>query len=172
METRKKINAKNKRNSTRSVDAVIMKHPNRMMEFRKAIQEKARKQGQRISVDEFARAVGITTSYWRMLEHGQYDPREDLKMKISRMLEKSVDHTFPYRKKYSSKNKSQEVNKSRESILAEFNFVLDPELQVKPIWEIAEELIKEIPEEEWKKIPTDASTQLDHYLYGSPKKKL
>lgn len=37
------------------------------------------------------------------------------------------------------------------------------------IWEIAEKISQQIPEEEWKKIPTDLSKNLDHYLYGIPK---
>lgn len=40
----------------------------------------------------------------------------------------------------------------------------------RPIEEILIELASEIPAEEWKKIPSDASYNLDHYLYGSPKK--
>ena len=35
-----------------------------------------------------------------------------------------------------------------------------------PIWETVEALGKEIPEEEWAKLPNDASINLDHYLYG------
>lgn len=39
----------------------------------------------------------------------------------------------------------------------------------KPIWEIAEQLGTEIPEEEWAKFPRDGSTNYSHYLYGHPK---
>jgi hypothetical protein len=35
-----------------------------------------------------------------------------------------------------------------------------------PIWEIVEALGKEIPEQEWAKLPDDASMKLDQYLYG------
>ncbi len=38
------------------------------------------------------------------------------------------------------------------------------------LWEIRNEHLKDIPEEELDKIPTDASVNLDHYLYGAPKK--
>jgi len=41
----------------------------------------------------------------------------------------------------------------------------------RPIWEIAEELSATIPDEEWAKIPPDLSKNLDHYLYGAPKKE-
>jgi hypothetical protein len=41
----------------------------------------------------------------------------------------------------------------------------------KPIWERIAEAAKAIPEEEWKRLPTDASVNIDHYLYGAPKKQ-
>src|SRR4051794_5134812 len=40
----------------------------------------------------------------------------------------------------------------------------------KPIWERAAELRKRVPAEEWDRLPADGSTQLDHYIYGSPKR--
>jgi Arc/MetJ-type ribon-helix-helix transcriptional regulator len=40
----------------------------------------------------------------------------------------------------------------------------------KPLWERAAELRKSIPEEEWAKLPADGAEQLDHYIYGSPKR--
>ena len=40
----------------------------------------------------------------------------------------------------------------------------------KPLWERAAELRKSIPEEEWTKLPVDGAEQLDHYIYGSPKR--
>ncbi len=42
---------------------------------------------------------------------------------------------------------------------------------VKPIWQVFEEIVKTIPADELAKIPTDASENLDHYLYGFPKRK-
>lgn len=38
------------------------------------------------------------------------------------------------------------------------------------IWERIRAHSKNIPAEEWEKMPTDASENLDHYLYGAPKK--
>ena len=43
-------------------------------------------------------------------------------------------------------------------------------LQRKPIWQVADELRESIPEEEWAKLPVDGAEQLDHYIYGSPKR--
>jgi hypothetical protein len=40
----------------------------------------------------------------------------------------------------------------------------------KPIWEVAAEIRKSIPAEEWAKLPKDGAEQLDHYLYGVPKR--
>jgi Arc/MetJ-type ribon-helix-helix transcriptional regulator len=40
----------------------------------------------------------------------------------------------------------------------------------KPLWERAAELRKSIPKEEWAKLPADGAEQLDHYLYGSPRR--
>src|SRR5262249_32167294 len=41
----------------------------------------------------------------------------------------------------------------------------------KPIWERIMEAAKAIPEEEWKRLPADASVNIDHYLYGAPKRQ-
>lgn len=32
------------------------------------------------------------------------------------------------------------------------------------------EIAAEVPEEEWAKLPPDFSDQLDHYIYGTPKR--
>ncbi len=40
----------------------------------------------------------------------------------------------------------------------------------KPIWEIAEDIRKSIPAEEWTKLPADGARQIDHYIYRSPKR--
>src|SRR5512135_1038039 len=45
-----------------------------------------------------------------------------------------------------------------------------PAVAQKPLWEVIAEIARQVPDEEWAKIPSDASYQLDHYLYGAPKK--
>ena len=40
----------------------------------------------------------------------------------------------------------------------------------RPIEEVLEELAAEVPDEEWEKLPADLTDQLDHYLYGTPKR--
>ncbi len=34
-----------------------------------------------------------------------------------------------------------------------------------------EVISKHVPDEVWEKLPTDGTENLDHYLYGAPKKK-
>lgn len=41
----------------------------------------------------------------------------------------------------------------------------------KPIWEIAEELVADLPPEVLDTLPCDGATNHDHYLYGSPKRE-
>ena len=45
-----------------------------------------------------------------------------------------------------------------------------PPSQERPIWEVIAEISSEVPEEEWAKLPSDGSLNVDHYLYGAPKK--
>lgn len=42
--------------------------------------------------------------------------------------------------------------------------------QARPIWEEIADIIKDVPEEEFKKLPRDGAEQLDHYIYGTPKR--
>lgn len=39
-----------------------------------------------------------------------------------------------------------------------------------PIWDVIDTLRKSVPPEEFSKLPKDGAEQLDHYLYGSPKR--
>lgn len=38
------------------------------------------------------------------------------------------------------------------------------------IWDRIDEIVKQVPEEAWDRVPTDGAEQHDHYLYGAPKK--
>lgn len=40
----------------------------------------------------------------------------------------------------------------------------------KSAWEIVQDAFKDIPEEEWEKLPNDGAAEHDHYLYGTPKR--
>ncbi len=38
------------------------------------------------------------------------------------------------------------------------------------IWEVAEDLARDLPEQDAARLPTDLAAEHDHYLYGSPKR--
>ena len=40
----------------------------------------------------------------------------------------------------------------------------------KSLLEEIREIYQDIPDAEWEKLPSDGSENLDHYLYGAPKK--
>jgi len=39
-----------------------------------------------------------------------------------------------------------------------------------PIWDLFEEILKDVPENELRKLPRDGAEQHDHYIYGTPKR--
>jgi hypothetical protein len=39
----------------------------------------------------------------------------------------------------------------------------------KPIWQVAQELMTDVPAEIINQLPTDGAEQHDHYIYGIPK---
>jgi hypothetical protein len=39
----------------------------------------------------------------------------------------------------------------------------------KSIWQLAQEIIENIPEEELRLLPRDGAVNHDHYIYGTPK---
>ncbi len=40
----------------------------------------------------------------------------------------------------------------------------------KSVWEIIQDAFKDIPDEVWKTLPKDGAAEIDHYLYGTPKR--
>lgn len=40
----------------------------------------------------------------------------------------------------------------------------------KALWDAIQNIVKDVPDEVWERLPIDGSEQHDHYLYGSPKK--
>ena len=79
----------------------------------------------------------------------------------------------------------QEIERSPETFLEEFlDFILfaktrcqtefqSKESEVyKPIWEVAAELVRDIPQDVLDTMPTDGVGNHDHYLYGAQKKGL
>ena len=47
-----------------------------------------------------------------------------------------------------------------------------PAQTVKPLWEIAANLLQDVPQEVLDRLPTDGAAQHDHYIYGTPKRAL
>ena len=41
----------------------------------------------------------------------------------------------------------------------------------KTIWEVAQDINAKLPQDTWDSVPTDGSINLDHYLYGAPKRE-
>ena len=41
---------------------------------------------------------------------------------------------------------------------------------IQAIWDMAAELTRDIPAEEWNNLPADLTDHLDHYIYGTPKR--
>ena len=39
-----------------------------------------------------------------------------------------------------------------------------------PIWEIITERMKDVPDEVFERLPEDGASQIDHYIYGLPKR--
>lgn len=44
--------------------------------------------------------------------------------------------------------------------------------QARPIWEVFEDIMSDVPQEVLDALPTDAAEQHDHYIYGIPKKSV
>lgn len=40
----------------------------------------------------------------------------------------------------------------------------------RPIWEVIRDISSKVPEDFWANVPSDSSLNVDHYLYGAPKK--
>lgn len=48
--------------------------------------------------------------------------------------------------------------------------LLKRRLPDRPVWLMVEELLKDIPDEDLERMPTDGAEQHDHYIYGTPKR--
>jgi hypothetical protein len=40
----------------------------------------------------------------------------------------------------------------------------------RPIWETITDLMKDVPDEVFERLPKDGASQVDHYIYGLPKR--
>jgi hypothetical protein len=62
-----------------------------------------------------------------------------------------------------------ETRYTREQAEMRANEKVEPGDGLGSILEIASAATKEVPEEEWDRVPNDLSMNVDHYLYGSKK---
>ena len=46
----------------------------------------------------------------------------------------------------------------------------EPNGDTRPIWEVMLDNLKDVPPEEFASLPRDGASQVDHYLYGHPKR--
>jgi hypothetical protein len=46
----------------------------------------------------------------------------------------------------------------------------EPNGDARPIWEVMLDNLKDVPREEFAALPKDGASQVDHYLYGHPKR--
>jgi hypothetical protein len=44
-------------------------------------------------------------------------------------------------------------------------------LEDRPIWEVIQDIMKDVPEEVFDRLPKDGASQVDHYIYGLPKRE-
>jgi len=49
--------------------------------------------------------------------------------------------------------------------------ILPPQETPKPIWKQFAEAFNDVPEEDIARLPTDLAAQVDHYIYGLPKRQ-
>jgi hypothetical protein len=70
---------------------------------------------------------------------------------------------------YSPQGKLQRITDVIESWIKPLGEPTLLDLMTPPIEEILSDLASEIPKEEWEKLPSDLTDNLDHYLYGTPK---
>jgi len=55
------------------------------------------------------------------------------------------------------------------AVLRDEEPALDP--GAPPIEEVLARIGAQVPPEEWRKLPPDLTDQLDHYLYGTPRRR-
>ena len=58
----------------------------------------------------------------------------------------------------------------REQVLRYVEDVLSKRHRRQTLGEKIKEIVADVPDEVWEKIPNDGSEQHDHYIYGTPKR--
>lgn len=70
-----------------------------------------------------------------------------------------------------SPEKQQELLGIVETLEREFVSGEMADQDHRPIWEVIEEISSQAPMAAWDDVPTDGSINVDHYLYGAPKRQ-
>ncbi|MCC6591249.1 MAG: hypothetical protein IT168_31475 [Bryobacterales bacterium] len=52
------------------------------------------------------------------------------------------------------------------------DFCLESSSDTQPIWDVIAENMKRVPAEDLAQLPKDGASQIDHYIYGVPKREL
>ena len=68
-------------------------------------------------------------------------------------------------------HKQQEVLRLLDMIVDVNSSPIVGSADVRPMWEVVEEVNADLPADTWDNVPTDGSLNLDHYLYGAPKRQ-
>lgn len=63
------------------------------------------------------------------------------------------------------------VRRAVEDALAEDNKLFREDTQDMPIWEVIQDITKDMPEQVFDRLPKDGASQVDHYIYGLPKRE-
>jgi hypothetical protein len=66
-------------------------------------------------------------------------------------------------------NKQQEALRLLDTLVS--GAISEPNgtgVDLRPLWEIVEEVNAGLPADTWENVPTDGSINLDRYLYGAP----
>lgn len=51
-------------------------------------------------------------------------------------------------------------------------FASDAKTRRLKLWDTIDEIVASVPDEAWEDVPTDGSINVDHYLYGAPKRQI
>jgi hypothetical protein len=97
-----------------------------------------------------------------------FSPDQETQVTTALKDHKTVRMSVKGTGEYSSQGKLLRVLKVDELMLNTDEKIYDH--SVKPIEDLLAELAGELPQEEWKKLPDDLSFNIDHYIYGVPKK--
>ncbi|MBZ5618135.1 MAG: hypothetical protein LAQ69_05270 [Acidobacteriia bacterium] len=62
------------------------------------------------------------------------------------------------------------VREALDRILGEAPKPAEEQREARPIWEVILDNMKDVPPEEFARLPKDGASEHDHYLYGHPKR--